>query len=283
MNTKSVFLCSLALAVYALAPCAAQQLPVAPTPFGEAPPAAKESAASTLGNESGDLLPSNWIRYSQPECCNSIGCNGPIKSELYFRTGAAFPIGGGDLPRRLNSAGYVLEGGGRLLFFNPARTGAWTWDLGMSFFSDASDSADTIPLDILVNEAAAGAPANPVRRDIDVTIRHVYRTSADLALGREFYLWAPADQPGNKWRVGFDVGGRVGVVKADFNEIEHRTDNLWGAFVAVHSDWEIPCGSCVWIAGVRAEYSYTWTSILQFQNNADIGDMSVLLNFGVRF
>jgi hypothetical protein len=79
------------------------------------------------------------------------------------------------------------------------------------------------------------------------------------------------------------VGGRIGTAKVDFNEIEHRTDNMWGAYVALHTDWEMCCGSCVWFAGARCEYGYTWMSILQSQNNSDIGDMSVLLNLGVRF
>jgi hypothetical protein len=281
MNTKSVFLCSLVLAASAYAPCGAQQLPAAATPLGTPPAASVDT--SPPPNEASQFLPSNWIRYSQPECCDSVGCDGPIKSELYERTGASFPMGGGDFPRRLNSAGYEIEGGGRVLFFNVPRDRAWTIDLGITFNSDASDSNQIVPLNILVNEAAAGAAANPVRRDVDVTIRHLYRTAANVALGREFYLWAPADQPGSKWRVGLDLGGRIGVVRADFNEIEHRTDNMWGAFVALHSDWEIPCGSCIWMAGIRTEFNYTWTDVLQFQNNSDIADISLMLNFGVRF
>jgi hypothetical protein len=102
-------------------------------------------------------------------------------------------------------------------------------------------------------------------------------------VGREWYLWAPADQPGSKWRVGMDLGGRVGVARADFNEITHRTDNLWGAFVAIHSDWEIPCGSCIWMAGVRTEWGYSWMGILQSFNNSDIADLGLMLNLGVRF
>jgi hypothetical protein len=281
MNTKYGFLCSLVLAFSAYAPGFAQQLPVSATPLGEAPPA--NAVSNTTGNESPDLIPSNWIRYSQPECCGPTGACGPIRSELYFRPGAAFPIGGGDFPRRLNSTGFMFEAGGRVLFFNAPQTGAWTVDLGVTYFRDSSDSTETIPLNILVNEAAAGSPANPVRRDVNVTVHDVIRTSADVAVGREFYLWAPANECGSKWRAGLDVGGRVGVVRADFNEIRHRTDNLWGTFVALHSDWEVPCGSCVWLAGIRAEYSYTWTGILQAHNNADIGDIGLMMNFGVRF
>ena len=107
--------------------------------------------------------------------------------------------------------------------------------------------------------------------------------SSIVGVGREYYLWGSADQPCNKWRVGADLGGRIGSAKVDFNEIEHRTDNLWGAYVAVHSDWEMPCGSFVWFAGLRVEYGYTWTSILQSQNNSDVGDLAVLINLGVRF
>lgn len=281
MNTKRIFLCSLVLAVSAYTPCGAQQLPVPATPLGTLPAPTEETATSP--GESGSLLPSNWIRYSQPECCGAPGtCGGPIRSELYFRPGVAFPIGGGDFPRRLNSAGYTLQGGGRVLFFNEPRDRAWTIDLGISFFSDASDSPETVPLNILVNQGSPNAP-NVVRRNLEVTILHVYRTFANVGVGREYYLWGSADEPCNKWRIGADLGGRIGTAKVDFNEIKHRTDNLWGAYVAVHSDWEMPCGSCVWFAGLRGEYGYTWTSILQSQNNSDIGDLAVLINLGVRF
>ncbi len=124
---------------------------------------------------------------------------------------------------------------------------------------------------------------NPVRRVLNVTVQDLFRTSVDVAVGREWYLWAPANECGSKWRMGLDVGGRVGVATVDFNEIRHRTDNLWGMFVALHSDWEVPCGCCVWMAGVRVEYAYTWMGILQSQNNADIGDIGLMMNFGVRF
>ena len=120
MNTKSVFLCSLVLAISAYRPCGAQQLPVAATPMGT-PPTLPADAISN-SNESNQLTPSNWIRYSQPECCNSIGCNGPIKMELYERTGASFNMGGGDIPQRLNTAGYMIEAGGRSI---PALRHLW--------------------------------------------------------------------------------------------------------------------------------------------------------------
>lgn len=280
MNTKSVFLCSLVLAVYSYTPCSAQQLPVAATPLG-APPAVSADAGPP-SYESSQFLPSNWIRYSQPECCNSIGCDGPIKTELYERTGASFPMGGGDFPQRLNSVGYTLQGGARVLFFNVPRDAAWVVDMGISFNSDASSSPDPVQLNILVQDGTAAA-SDIVKRDIQVTVRHLYRTYANLALGREWYLWAPADQPGSKWRVGMDFGGRYGVARADFNEISHRTDNMWGSFVAVHSDWEIPCGSCIWMAGVRVEWGYTTMGILQSFNDSNIADLGVMLNLGVRF
>ncbi|HEV8059461.1 MAG TPA: hypothetical protein VGP68_06295 [Gemmataceae bacterium] len=280
MNTKSVFLCSLVLAVFAYAPCGAQQLPVAATPLGT-PPALPADGMSSAMDDS-KLVPSDWIRYSQPECCNSIGCDGPLKTELYYRIGASFPMGGGDFPQRLNSVGYTIQGGARELFFNVPRTAAWVVDLGISFNSDASSSNDPVQLNILVQDGTAAAP-DIVKRDIQVTIRHLYRTFANVGVGREWYLWAPADQPGSKWRVGMDLGGRVGVARADFNEITHRTDNLWGAFVAIHSDWEIPCGSCIWMAGVRTEWGYSWMGILQSFNNSDIADLGLMLNLGVRF
>ena len=56
-----------------------------------------------------------------------------------------------------------------------------------------------------------------------------------------------------------------------------------GVFLAVHSDLEIPCGCCIFQAGLRSEYGYTWADILQRQNNSDVQDINLLFNLGLRF
>jgi hypothetical protein len=276
MNTKLLVLGALLLAPLASLPCFAQELPVSPTPLGAAPaytPAADSSSDS--------LLPSNWIRYSQPDCCNQIGGSGPIKSELYVRSGIWFPMGGGDFPERLNTTGWELQAGARVLFFNCARTGAWTADLGVGYQSISSDTADPIQLNILV-PGAAGAAAS--RQNVDVTMDYLSRTFAYTSVGHEWWLWAPANEAGSKWRAGVDIGGRYGSVKVDFNEIAHRSKEMTGLFAAVHSDWEMPCGACILTAGLRMEWAYTWCNVLQQPpNDGNFSDLGLMLNLGVRF
>jgi hypothetical protein len=58
---------------------------------------------------------------------------------------------------------------------------------------------------------------------------------------------------------------------------------MGGAYVAVHSDLEYPCGCCIFQLGFRVEWDYTWTDILQSQNKGDLQDLNFLVNLGVRF
>jgi hypothetical protein len=109
------------------------------------------------------------------------------------------------------------------------------------------------------------------------------RTFANLALGGEWYLSGPATCNHRTWRSGFDVGGRWGTAKMDLTGIQHRTGVLTGVFAAVHSDLEIPCGCYLFFAGVRAEWGYTFSDILQSQNDADVMDVNLMLTAGVRF
>ena len=85
------------------------------------------------------------------------------------------------------------------------------------------------------------------------------------------------------WRWGVDVGGRYGTGKVNFHEINHLTGVLWGAFGSVHSDIEIPCRCCILQAGLRLEYSYTLSDILQEQNSGDIQQVNLLFTLGSRF
>jgi hypothetical protein len=68
-----------------------------------------------------------------------------------------------------------------------------------------------------------------------------------------------------------------------FNEIQHHTDVIGGIFCALHSDveWVYRCG--IPFAGVRFEYNYIWTSLLQDQNNGNYQSLNLLFQLGVRF
>jgi hypothetical protein len=120
---------------------------------------------------------------------------------------------------------------------------------------------------------------------LDVTIAALNQTFADGAIGREWYLIGTGDCRANSltWRVGADVGVRWGTAKLDLVEIRHLTHAVYGGFVAVHSDLELPCGCCIFQAGIRGEYGYYKSDLLQRQNETDLQSFNLMLTVGARF
>jgi len=118
---------------------------------------------------------------------------------------------------------------------------------------------------------------------IQVTTRSLNRTFFNLGFGREYYFMGAPQADNWTWRAGFDAGGRYGSTKLEMHEIQHRTDTIAGIFVAAHSDVEIPYGCITLIAGMRLEWDYTWTDVLQSHNNSDVQDINLLFNLGFRF
>jgi hypothetical protein len=210
---------------------------------------------------------SQWITYTKPDCCGPIGGDGPIFMELYVRSGLTLPVEG-DVFGHVLSTGWEIEGGGRSLFFDADAQSAWTVDLSLSTMENHGQRSDIV-------FSVLGAP---------VTMKALNRTFVSASLGKECYLYGPATACGLKWRAGFDLGGRLGTGRADFNDspFPHRTDVLYGAFVALHTDVECPCGCCTFYYGVRAEWDYTWSDILA-ETNSEMQDVNLLLTAGVRF
>ncbi|MCC6419916.1 MAG: hypothetical protein IT429_16905 [Gemmataceae bacterium] len=262
-----------------------------------------------------------------PDCHGPLGEDGPLTWEAYVRSGISIPFGGGPLARALN-VGWVIEGGGRSLFFNHAGDAAWTVDFGITNVCNSADGGTPVLLNLggvetrtvetgppvptqtgvqqrLVNGQPVPIPGTdpvqfegvpivqmvapttqvqvPVTVPVFVTPDNLNRTFVNLAFGRVWYLDGSAANPRDgTWRAGFDVGGRWGTGKLDLNEIRHRTSVLTGAFVAVHTDVEIPWGHLLLQAGVRASYGYTFADFLQ-GNNSDIHDVFIVGTLGVRF
>jgi hypothetical protein len=208
-------------------------------------------------------------------CQGPVGGNGPIGWETYLRSGVSLPFGGGVLARALNP-GWVIQGGARSLFFNAAQDAAWTADFSVSNICSSADGGTPVLLNI--TNPDTGGP-----QTVAVTMNNLNRTYANLALGREWYLTGAAGDCQNNWRAGFDVGGRWGSGKLDLNEIRHRTAMFTGFFLAAHTDVEIPWGSCLLYVGVRAEWGYSFSHILQDQNNGDIQEVILLGTLGIRF
>jgi hypothetical protein len=225
--------------------------------------------------------PTSWLTYPRCQgCCGPVGADGPIGYEAYVRTGADFPLGGNPFGARMK-IGWDAEIGGRTLFFNPEQDAAWTVDLGVrNVFNGNHDQETTYRLFNLFDQST-----NTTTPEVDVNIKNLNRTYVDVSGGREVYLMGSAkcDCQDVNWRVGFDIGGRYGTEKMEVTNFRHRTDVNGGVFFAVHSDVECPRGCCIFFAGLRSEYGYTWSDILQRQNDGDIQEISLLLNLGVRF
>ena len=88
---------------------------------------------------------------------------------------------------------------------------------------------------------------------------------------------------GQTLRLGIDGGGRWGTAKAEFRDLRHFTDVIGAVYGAVHSDYELPRGCCTYFLGLRAEYDYTWSDILQIQNKSDVQDINLMVSLGVRY
>ena len=256
-----------------------------------APPGAPSGADVGPNPAPEQPIPSRWMLYDrQPGCCGPTGRNGPIGYEVYLRSGVAFPVATGGLGGTLDN-GWVIEGGARTLFFNPEADAAWVVDGNIgNVYNRVGDRKKPFQLlNVGPNQLFPVPNSNPTQflgnMNPVVTGSDLNRTYVSIAFGREIYLWGSAERDGcnGNWRVGFDAGGRYGTEKLDLNETKHLQDTTGGLFLSLHSDLEVPYGQCIFQAGLRVEYAYIWSDILQEQNYADIQDLSVLLTVGLRF
>jgi hypothetical protein len=201
--------------------------------------------------------------------------------EIFLRAGTSLPFGGQAAGNELK-VGSTIMAGGRALFFNPAKTTAFTVEAHILNSQNQADGERQFPLSIIEPGENGAQRVNFGSGNIPgVTIRRMSRTMVGVGLGREWYPWQPAGDPHTKWRVGVDAGGRYGSASMRFNEIRHRTDVIGSAFAAAHSDLEIPCGPCVLQTGVRLEYAYTWSDILQ--RTSDVQELNLLFTLGLRY
>jgi hypothetical protein len=217
---------------------------------------------------------------------------------------------GGDIFGHVLTTGWEIQGGGRTLFFEPELRKAWTVDASVSSIWNNGQHGDrTFPLHLLVQTGATNpVTGNPqvFHADVQGQLRSMNRTAVNLAFGREWFLLGNASSCAcgqRSWRIGIDGGGSYGSAAVMMNidtvpgvpavaadgtlsvvHLLRRRSSVFGtAFAGLHSDLEIPMGCCIYYAGFRAEWGYTWSSILQAQNPGDIMDVNLLFEVGVRF
>jgi hypothetical protein len=259
----------------------------APAPL-PAPGAQPGPADAPMPPPTGPRL-SDYILGSCGDCCGPIGADGPVTIEPYTRWGLSLPINGGVFGHTLET-GWIVQGGARTLFFDADRTGAWTADLSISNIHNQGQHSDiSVPLSILVPDPVIMGQADRV--NLPVTISNLNRTFANLAVGREWYLWGPAPTcatcgkfgDGMNLRAGFDLGGRWGSAKLDLHEIKHRTEVIEGLFVSLHADLEIPWEGLVFVVGGRVEWDQTWMHQLLQDAPEVLQEINLLATFGVRY
>src|SRR5262245_54848733 len=121
MSTKTIIPCALLLAVLAGGLARGQEMASSPAAM-QPPPGPAVTPADAVPGASPSLpgTLSSWITYVKPDCCGPIGGNGPIMAELFLRSGVAVPVEGAIFGHILET-GWVIEGGGRSLFFNLQR------------------------------------------------------------------------------------------------------------------------------------------------------------------
>jgi hypothetical protein len=254
---------------------------VSPAP-GDYLPGGMPPAGANGGPPNGVPRPglSDWITYNRNGCCaGPTGNYLPLMHELFLRSGVAAPLPNTIVGKNLN-AGWEIEGGGRLLWFNPPADRAWVIEASISTVENWHGTLDTkFPLNVIVGGVREKFGTGKVP---GLSIRGLNRTFVNLGPGREWYLLGSAISPGRKLRVGLDAGGRWGTAKMDLTKIPHRTDTIAGMYLGAHIDLEIPCaGACVFYTGLRTEWDYTWMDILQ--RSSDIMGINALATVGVRW
>jgi hypothetical protein len=257
-------------------------------PSGMAP-GAPAAGAAPYDSARGDVRLSTWIQGDRCDCCGPLGDHNPAQSELYVRSGVSLPIGEGTLENSITT-GWMIQSGFRAILFDTPGDRAWTIDVGLTnIYNYDKDVKPIFPVfNVLVPDPIQGG-----QRTIPSSttmLRSLNRTYVNLGFGREWWLYGPArdtheglGREGLQWRVGIDAGGRWGTAKAQVDIFQHFTDTIAAVYAAAHSDVDIPCGCCTFHAGLRAEWDYTWSDVLQIQNKSDVESINFLVTFGVRY
>jgi hypothetical protein len=269
------------------------------SPPSSLPPGAPTSGPNEVGGAAyGTYGLSSWIRGDKYGCCDHVGNDGPIQSELMVSTGVAIPIGRTGQLQSVLQSGLDVGVDARVQFFDPGMQTAWDIELGLDNVYNHAHAGtpmslkQTVPQNpnspVTAPNAAGGFPPVEVffgQGSVPgVTLQDLNRTYVDIGGGKEWYLWGAANSPGSKLRFGLDGGGRYGTDRAEFHEIPHRTDVIAGLYAGVRLDYECPlAGNFVFQTGVRVQYSYTWGDIMQIQNNSDVQELLVLFTVGIRF
>lgn len=254
--------------------------PIFPPPAPMARDGVPPQPAGYIASSGGGL--SDWIVYRRECCEGQAGIDTPLYTEIFLNAGPSFPVGGSTLARELQT-GWSIMGGMRALFFDEPHTRAWTFDVHVINTCQSGGRLNTqFPITFFQNGVRSdNVVFNGVAGRKTFSIQNSNRTLAGFGGGRTWYLWHPADGDGSMCRIGVDGGGRYGSGRANFNEFGHTVDVIGSMYAGVHSAVEVPWHSFLFHAGLRFEWAYTWSDVLQ--RTSDTQDLSLFLTFGIRY
>jgi hypothetical protein len=233
-----------------------------------------------------------------PGCCGPLGRHGRVGYEIYTYTGPTWAIGEGEFTRRLQT-GWMVGGGGRSLFFDTSHTTAWVADVGVSYQYNRGEEDDPIRTDVrqppLRNQFTGEITVRP---DVltQVRVRALHRTNFNFGFGHDWWYRGAGSvglEDAPNLRAGLLVGGRWGTAHVDLEEVAvppvvtpdgfaRRQKVTHGVFLAAHTTCEIPMGTWILFAGLRAEWGYDWTNIVP-PMNGNMHSLNLLLTSGIRF
>jgi hypothetical protein len=228
-----------------------------------------------------------------PGCCGPVGRDGQIGTEVYLNNGPTIPYGPGAFVHRLE-VGWMVDGGGRSLFFNTSHDAAWVGDLGVSYQYNRGNQWRATELDVRqpnTTNSTTGATVKQPDILTNVIIRDIDRTYFNYGFGRDWWIWGPGATGIEKaWnlRLGALVGGRWGtahidmVPTADATGYFRRQNVTEGVFLDIHANLEVPLGTVILFAGVQAQWGYDWTNLAP-PGAGDIQNVNVMLTAGFRF
>jgi hypothetical protein len=250
--------------------------------------------AMSLAKPDGTVV-SPWC--GENGCMGPIGKNGPVTYELYAVNGVSMPVGGSELSSVLKT-GYMTGGYARALWYNPGRTSALTFDLGLTYQYNRGQGDKSI--DVNTPRRAPNTQdilGNPIQGALlpEITasyqLRALSRTNFNFAVGRDWWFGGPAtvgSGTSNNYCFGTDFGGHWGVGHVDLVPRLDPTNYLrrdgvtHGVSIGLHCDHERPMGNWILFQGLRAEWRYTITNLVPPQGG-DIHDVNLLYVIGVRF
>ena len=227
----------------------------------------------TVAQDSGGL--SDWIVYHRDCCEGKQGRITPFYTELYVEAGPTFPVGGMTMSRQMEN-GWSFAGGARALFFNEQMTSAWVVDAHVINTNEYAGKLNTaFPVTVFQGGAKLAFTGG------GAVVEDWNRVAFGLGFGRDWFPWRPANADGCSWRLGVDGGGRWGSDRVDFDQFGHLSSVCETIYAGAHSDVEFPCGPLIWHVGVRCEWNYTWSTVLQ--RSSDIQEISLFFTLGARY